>query len=300
MIRKPTFTSLITTILLLLTLTGCAHPPQLPPGTLPESIRPGYDVVYKPAIDTAQTSDAIQQELISSIEYLDLDPDDFPPFPLRGTGTRILEDKIAIGWTTLPITPERSGTVILPFYKLLTAKILVEYRKEGPGRLRYEIRFPELVTLKFADFSDARKVADGLLHIQNREKQITNERNNRLAAFEPVAAQYRALATKPKLAEEQRKVIVQANAFSQQKNYQKAIEKYLVAIDIDPVTYPAAYHNLALLQAQENDLVLAIFYMKHYLLLAPDAADSRAAQDKIYEWEAMMENPAQPPKRSHQ
>jgi len=49
------------------------------------------------------------------------------------------------------------------------------------------------------------------------------------------------------------------------------------------------YHNLALLHAQENDPVLAIFYMKHYLLLAPDAPDSRAAQDKIYEWEAMME-----------
>jgi len=54
---------------------------------------------------------------------------------------------------------------------------------------------------------------------------------------------------------------------------------------MDPVSYPAAYSNLALLTAQLKNYEGAIFYMKKYLLLGPEAADARNAQDKIYEWE---------------
>lgn len=32
----------------------------------------------------------------------------------------------------------------------------------------------------------------------------------------------------------------------------------------------------------------AIEYMKRYLMLEPDASDTRASQDKIYEWEVML------------
>jgi hypothetical protein len=32
----------------------------------------------------------------------------------------------------------------------------------------------------------------------------------------------------------------------------------------------------------------AIYYMKIYLMLGPDASDARGAQDKIYECDAMM------------
>lgn len=275
------------TILLLSMLSGCAHSPQPQPVASLGSIRPGYEVVYKPVMSEAQTSDVIEQQLISSIEYLDPVPNNFPSLPLKELKARILQDKMVIDWT---LTPEGTGTFALPFYRIRNSTILVEHQKEWTDGSLYEIRFPELVTLKFADFSKAQKAADGLLYIQNREKKLEEERNNRqLAAFESVAADYRSLPTKPKLTEEQRKIVVQANAFSQQKNYKKAIEKYQTAIGIDPVAYPAAYHNLALLHAQENDLVPAIFHMKHYLLLAPEAADSRAAQDKIYEWEAMLE-----------
>jgi tetratricopeptide (TPR) repeat protein len=104
--------------------------------------------------------------------------------------------------------------------------------------------------------------------------------------FKTIAEQYRALQVKPTVSEEQRKYIVQANSFNQEKNYSKAIELYNKALELEQTAYPAAYSNLALLSAQTQNYEGAIFHMKKYLLLVPDANDARSAQDKIYEWEA--------------
>lgn len=109
-----------------------------------------------------------------------------------------------------------------------------------------------------------------------------------MAAFQQKIKEYRAMTVKPPLTEELRKYIVQANLFSQQKNYSKAIELYRKVIDTDPVAYPAGYSNIALLNAQVNNFGAAITYMKWYLMLEPEASDARSAQDKIYEWEAML------------
>jgi tetratricopeptide (TPR) repeat protein len=70
--------------------------------------------------------------------------------------------------------------------------------------------------------------------------------------------------------------------------YNKAIELYLKAIEVDQTAYPAAYSNLALLSAQTKRFNDAIFYMKKYLMLEPEASDARGAQDKIYLWEAQQ------------
>jgi hypothetical protein len=45
---------------------------------------------------------------------------------------------------------------------------------------------------------------------------------------------------------------------------------------------------MALLSEQMKWFNSAIFYMKQYLLLVPDAKDARSAQDKIYEWEMQI------------
>ncbi|HEY3389684.1 MAG TPA: hypothetical protein VGK38_08950, partial [Prolixibacteraceae bacterium] len=76
--------------------------------------------------------------------------------------------------------------------------------------------------------------------------------------------------------------------FNQQKAFEKAIEYYNKAIDLDQTAYPAAYSNIALLSAQLHRYDAAISSMKKYLLLQPDASDARGAQDKIYEWEIML------------
>ncbi len=132
----------------------------------------------------------------------------------------------------------------------------------------------------------SQKIADDLFFIQ---QTFNKSQAEQLSIFEAQAAQYRALKVKPTVSEEQRKYIVQANAFTQQKDYAGAIARYNKAVALNPVSYPAAYSNMALLYAQERRFKLAIECMKKYLLLEPEAKDARSAQDKIYEWEAMLD-----------
>ncbi len=110
-----------------------------------------------------------------------------------------------------------------------------------------------------------------------------------ITEFKPVAAKYCSLVEKPTISEEQRRFIVQANVANEQKMYSKAIELYKKAIELDETAFPAAYLNLALLSAQVNNFDAAIFNMKKYLLIEPDAPDARSAMDKIYEWEIIIQ-----------
>jgi len=130
----------------------------------------------------------------------------------------------------------------------------------------------------------ARKIADVLFFIQQNIETYQKEKES---AFQGKAAQYRMLKVKPQVSEEQRKYIVQANALNERKEYAGAIDLYGKAIKVDPVSYPEAYFNLALLSAQMQRFKPAIAYMKQYLLLVPEAKDARNGQDKIYEWELM-------------
>jgi tetratricopeptide (TPR) repeat protein len=148
---------------------------------------------------------------------------------------------------------------------------------EGPALMRAR---------DYNRFEELKNYADDLYFIQY---QINEKRySTQLPIFESIAAQYRTLKIKPLVSEEQRKYIVQANLFNQQKMYDKAIDLYKKAIDIDQTTYPAAYSNLALLSAQIKKFNAAIYYMKKYLMLEPEASDARSAQDKIYEWEVQI------------
>ena len=170
------------------------------------------------------------------------------------------------------------------FYNLLNHTIVL-----GSDQTLF-ILLPDSARVNFAKnkLDEAKKAADALYVIQQDVKNYRDKLDRQLANFGPVAAQYRALGIKPKMSEEQRKLIVQANALTEQKQYYQAREKYRQAIALDRTSYPGAYFNLALLEAQMNLPFAAIAYMKQYLLLAPDAKDARSAQDKIYEWELVM------------
>jgi tetratricopeptide (TPR) repeat protein len=203
------------------------------------------------------------------------------------SGSSALEDRIEV------------HPRILFFYAdLLDQPIVVEKTTEWPawgrhvegkdlgGLVRpYKIHFPGLTSFVFEDLPDAQRFADDLFVIQ---QALQKNRDERLALFETKAAQYRGMKVKPPVPEEQRRYIVQANALNERKDYAGAIDLYSKAIDVDPVSYPEAYFNLALLSAQMQRFKLAIAYMKQYLLLAPDAKDARSAQDKIYEWELLL------------
>lgn len=149
----------------------------------------------------------------------------------------------------------------------------------------YEMELPELTLYwRIRDLEFAKRFADDIVYFQNLQ-HFSNVKD--VKDFDFIAAKYRALKEKPSISEDERKFIVQANAMSQLKNYKQAIEFYEKAIQVDP-TNPMVYNNQALLFVMVGRYDEAINRMKKYLKLLPDAADARAAQDKIYEWEAMM------------
>jgi tetratricopeptide (TPR) repeat protein len=181
---------------------------------------------------------------------------------------------------------EVSPRVVLLYDGLLDQSIDVVSNRDD--EYPYVVLSEGLLSFYFhkKDLADAQKFADALYFIQQQQKDKLGERGG-LPQFESLAAEYRALKVKPPVSEGQRRFIVQANALNQQKEYRRAIDLYLKAIEMDPVSYPGAYFNLALLSAQLNRFNSAISYMKRYLLLEPEAKDARSAQDKIYEWEIM-------------
>ncbi|MEW5774180.1 MAG: hypothetical protein AB1916_11730 [Thermodesulfobacteriota bacterium] len=161
----------------------------------------------------------------------------------------------------------------------------------SPAKVAGEKGYPHgaqvwnVVGLYFANEDRARCVAQELFFIQGEQRRKYEE--GAFAGFEPLAAAYRAEKVKPQVPEEQRRYIVQANSWAEQKNFSMALTTYAKVLEINPVTYPAAYYNMALMHAQEKRTYEAIVSMKKYLLLVPEAQDARAAQDKIYEWEGI-------------
>lgn len=131
------------------------------------------------------------------------------------------------------------------------------------------------------------ELTNALYFIQN---QLNIQRyDSRLTAFKTVAEEYAALLVKPAITEEQRAIIVQANYYTREKSYEKAIELYKKLLTSDPAVYPAGYFNIALLYAQLERYEAAILNMKKYILLDPGSPDARSGQDKIYEWEIVKD-----------
>jgi tetratricopeptide (TPR) repeat protein len=254
------------------------------------SLTPGYDVVYYPQVPADKTWDAVLtafQQTIRDTIWIYMGEDH-----LKYSRPSIVKN-IAFQNNRVEILYQRVGsydtrTFTFFYYQMMNTSIAAQAGKDG-RRGRYAIIIPEIVTFRAVDLATTQRFADALFFRQQQVKTVVKQYDEKLALFEPVAAQYRALAVKPAVSEEQRKLIVQANALTQQKEYSKAMAQYHKAIALDRTAYPEAYFNLALLAAQEHLPVSAIFYMRHYLLLRPDAKDARSAQDKIYEWEMLFQ-----------
>ena len=104
--------------------------------------------------------------------------------------------------------------------------------------------------------------------------------------FQQVVEQYRAANPKPVMPEEARKFRVQAEFAVQEKRLDQAIELYGKALQIVP-WWPEGHYQLALVLGEKKKYQEALREMQRYLLLAPEAVEARAAQDKIYQWESV-------------
>ena len=308
-----TFSQLFITILLATLVAGCVSaPPPLPP-------RPSSDFAYYPKVQPGITTvEAAKSDLALMLKDTDInvrrDKKQKPyQFANRGEVEQLLEEYKRRGgksgelWTfsrpfeseiyniglDIKAFPVSNDRIEVPFdtpllYRdLLNDKLVVNVVYYGVDAYNYSINFANRYSFHFGpkDLASAQRFADDLFVIQEHLKKQEKEQ---LAAFEQQATRYREQAVKPAMSEEQRKLIVQANALNQQKAYADALEFYKRALAINPISYPGAYFNMALLSAQQNRFQEAIGHMKKYLLLVPDAKDGRNAQDKIYEWELQI------------
>jgi hypothetical protein len=177
---------------------------------------------------------------------------------------------------------------VLLYENLIDSDIFVKRESAHPGS-EYTITVSGVaVSFHGTSLGAATRFADAVYYLQQEEKAVAG-RYGSSAGFETLAEKYRASVAKPPVTEEQRMYVVQANALNQQKDYSGALELYDKAITVDPVSYPEAWFNMALISALQGRYRSAIAHMKRYLLLVPDARDARAAQDKIYEWDILRQ-----------
>jgi tetratricopeptide (TPR) repeat protein len=105
--------------------------------------------------------------------------------------------------------------------------------------------------------------------------------------FEQVASQYRAAKPRPVMPESARKFKVLAEYAAQEKHFDQAIDLYGKALVIVP-WWPEGHYGLALALGEQKRYRDALVEARRYLMLAPDGAEARNAQDKVYLWESLV------------
>lgn len=128
----------------------------------------------------------------------------------------------------------------------------------------------------WASFGQTYKVAD----TEERARSVINA----------ITQTTRKLSVKPALPEEARRYGVQAYILTDKKQYKEGIDKYDQALNLAP-WWAEGHFNRALTLANLDRYQEAMTSMKQFLMLAPNAPDARAAQDKIYEWELKAKSP---------
>ena len=109
-----------------------------------------------------------------------------------------------------------------------------------------------------------------------------------LDSFAQKTAAWRANNPKPPPSDEVTKKRLLAEDAIQEKNLDAAVKYYRAGVSIDP-TWSQGWYNAALISAEMKNYPAAAFYMKHYLILLPDAPDSAAAKEKLLLWQAKAE-----------
>jgi hypothetical protein len=129
--------------------------------------------------------------------------------------------------------------------------------------------------------ADTNRIVDALRTLRVASKDGSQIEQ---AAFARVVAEYRAASPKPGPTEEVRKFQVQGEGAIRDKDFAGAEDCFAAGIAVAP-WYPPFHYNRALVLAELGDYDQAALEMQRYLALSPDAANARAVQDRIYDWE---------------
>jgi tetratricopeptide (TPR) repeat protein len=109
------------------------------------------------------------------------------------------------------------------------------------------------------------------------------------ANFQQKAAAWRALPVKPPVSEEVRAARVQAENAFKEKRLKDATTHYEEGLKNDPL-WPEGYFNAALIYAELGDYDKAIWHMRAYVELVPDAPDARTGRDQLYVWQDKLKS----------
>ena len=112
-----------------------------------------------------------------------------------------------------------------------------------------------------------------------------------LDSFTQMTADWRKLFLKPPLSDEVSRERLLAEDAAQRNDTSDALEDYLLGVDRDP-TWAQGWFNAALLYAEQKNYEDAVFSMKHYLILLPDAPDAPAAKEKVVLWRTKAQQAA--------
>jgi hypothetical protein len=111
------------------------------------------------------------------------------------------------------------------------------------------------------------------------------ETSDERAAFATALTDFRAGKVGPGVDETVREHKVAAELAVKDKRFWDAADEFAQGLTI-AAWWPQGNYNLALVYGELRAYALAARYMQRYLALLPDAANGRAAQDKVYEWAA--------------
>lgn len=256
-------------------LTGCGAPSS-------------GRIVYQPVIQQSLSFNSAVTNLQRAAISRDIISATGPFTPVRTITNIIVNENGTVRWELAPemewkdnVGPASGPGPSQAFnMSLLMPGLDFTVYEWGPS---WEITLPDFMLV--GHLNNLTKAADNLYVIRHTLENLTEKQNKSLLLFEPIAAEYRLLSVKPTITEDERRLIVQANESTQEKQYDLAIDLYNKIIERNPTSYPAAYFNLALLYEQQRYYTFAITSMKKYLMLVPEAPDARSAQDKIYGWE---------------
>jgi tetratricopeptide (TPR) repeat protein len=248
--------------------------------------KPYIPVKVNPEYNTEEVKILLTRDLKKYVNYYNASK--VPAY--KNLGTNLIIKKISNGEVTNDYVRFTSGnenhfkdTVTIYFKDIVNSRIIYYVKVTDGGFYMPYVRVKDhLLT------SGGKEVADLLFYMQHQYAIKYYEQD--LENFKPLALEYQASSEKPPMPGEQRKLFVQGNAMNKQLDYEEALNYYEKAFSINPVSYPEGYYNYALIAALAEKYELAILSMKKYLLLMPNATDADSAQDKIYEWEAIISN----------
>jgi len=105
-----------------------------------------------------------------------------------------------------------------------------------------------------------------------------------LAVFRSAAAEWRQLKTKPPLSPEADKHRILAEASLRENDLSGAALHYDEALEAFPM-WPEGWSNAALIYGELQDYAAAADHIRHFLELAPDAPEAKAARERLVVWE---------------